>query len=68
MYLHGITLNLNIAKGGKKIIGETQENKILNAGRRNRTKSLNPKLQVGVAGLQSDAKKRVLPSLTHCLG
>lgn len=68
MYLHGITLSLNAAKGGKKVIGETQENKILNAGRGKRAKSLNPKLQVGVVGLQSDAKKRVLPSLMHCLG
>lgn len=67
-FLHRITLNLNIAKRGKKVIGETQENKILNAGRGKRAKSLNPKLQVGVAGLQRDAKRRVLPSLTHCLG
>lgn len=68
MYLHRITLNLNIAKRGKKVIGETQENKILNAGRGKRAKSLNPKLQVGVADLQSDAKRRVLPSFMHCLG
>lgn len=68
MYLHRITLNLNIAKRGKKVIGETQENKILNAGRGKGARSLNPKLQEGVADLQSDAKRRVLPSLMHCLG
>lgn len=65
MYLHRITLNLNIAKRGKKVIGETQENKILNAGRGKRAKSLK---QVEVAGLQSDTKRRVLPSLRHCFG
>lgn len=68
MCLHRITLNLNIAKSGKKVIGETLENKILNAGRGKRAKSLNPKLQEGVADLQSNAKRRVLPSLMHYLG